>query len=90
MGRPRCDYDIEYCPPYSTFKPDGSCYGDCVDITPEEIESLRLKNIKNLDQTEAAKKMGVSQSTFQRVLSSAYKKVSLALTEGRELRILKK
>ena len=90
MGRPRCDYDIDYCPPASSFKPDCSPYGDCVDITPEEIESLRLKNIKNLDQTEAAKKMGVSQSTFQRVLSSAYKKVSLALIQGRELRIVKK
>jgi len=60
-----------------------------VDLTAEELECLRLKNIKNLDQTEAAKKMGISQSTFQRTLSSAYKKVSSALIEGKELRILK-
>ena len=59
----------------------------CVDITPEEIESLRLKNIKNLDQTAAAKKMGVSQSTFQRILARAYKKVSNAIIEGYELHI---
>jgi len=90
MGRPRCNYKIGFCPTYSTFKPGGSSYVDCVDITPEEIESLRLKNIKNLDQTQAAQKMGVSQSTFQRVLSAAYKKVSLALIEGRELRIVTK
>lgn len=90
MGRPRCDYKIGFCPSYGSFKPVGSTYSDCVDISPEEIESLRLKNIKNLDQTEASKKMGISQSTFQRVLVSAYKKVSLALIEGRELRIVSK
>jgi predicted DNA-binding protein (UPF0251 family) len=90
MGRPRCNYRIGYCPPYTKFKPEGFTEREsgCVDITPEEIESLRLKNIQNLDQTHAATRMGVSQSTFQRVLSSAYKKVSLALTEGRELRII--
>lgn len=89
MGRPRCNYIVGCCPEYSSFKPDSSSGEGCVEISPEEIESLRLKNIKNLDQTEAAKKMGVSQSTFQRVLASAYKKVSLALIEGRELRIIK-
>ncbi len=90
MGRPRCDYAIDFCPPFTTFGPDSSPCGECVDITTEELESLRLKNIQNLDQTEAAKKMGVSQSTFQRTLASAYKKVSLALIEGHELRIVKK
>jgi uncharacterized protein len=60
---------------------------DVVEITPEEVECLRLKNIQNFDQTHAAKTMGVSQSTFQRLLSAAYKKVTLAIVEGKELRI---
>jgi len=89
MGRPRCHYNIGCCPGYTAFRPDSSSCAECIEITPEEIESLRLKNIKNLDQTGAAKKMGVSQSTFQRVLSSAYKKVSEAIIEGKELRIVK-
>lgn len=89
MGRPRCNYNVGCCPEYSSFGPDDSSCEEYIEITPEEIESLRLKNIKNLDQTEAAKKMGVSQSTFQRVLTSAYKKVSEALIEGKELRIIK-
>ena len=88
MGRPKCDYKVNCCPEYSTFKPDGYSRGDFIEITREEIESLRLKNIKNFDQTEAAGKMGVSQSTFQRVLTSAYRKVSEALIEGKELRIV--
>jgi predicted DNA-binding protein (UPF0251 family) len=89
MGRPRSDYKIGYCPPYGSFKPTAWECNEYVDITPEEIESLRLKNLKNLDQTTAAEKMGISQSTFQRILNSAYKKVSQAIIEGKELRILK-
>lgn len=89
MGRPRSDYKIGFCPDYSCFRPEGATDCESVEITPEEIESLRLKNIKSLDQTEAAKKMGVSQSTFQRILAGAYKKVSEALIEGKELRIIK-
>ena len=88
MGRPHCEYKIGFCPPFTAFKPQGCECGDSIDISSEEIESLRLKNIKNLDQTAAAKKMGVSQSTFQRILASAYKKVSHALVEGIELRIV--
>lgn len=89
MGRPRSDCNIDFCSPFSTFGPGGKKEYECIDISQEEIESLRLKNIKNLDQTAAAKKMGVSQSTFQRILQSAYKKVSSALIEGKELRIQK-
>lgn len=90
MARPRCNFTVGFCPSYSSFKPDECGCDDSVDITSEEIESLRLKNIKDLDQTAAAKKMGVSQSTFQRILTSAYKKVSHALIEGKELKIIKK
>ena len=90
MGRPKCDYHVDFCPLFSSYKPQGTDCCEFVEITPEEMESLRLKNIKNLNQIDAAGKMGVSQSTFQRVLTSAYKKVSLALIEGRELRIQSK
>ncbi len=61
---------------------------DVVELTIEEMEALRLKNIKDLDQTECAKKMKTSQSTFQRILTSAYKKISLALVEGRAIKII--
>ncbi|OGG04837.1 hypothetical protein A2Z33_06030 [Candidatus Gottesmanbacteria bacterium RBG_16_52_11] len=90
MGRPKCDYRVDCCVGYSSYKPEGYSSGDYIEISPEEIESLRLKNIRNLDQTEAAGEMGVSQSTFQRVLTSAYRKVSEALIWGKELRIVSK
>lgn len=60
---------------------------DIVELTKEEAESLRLKNIKELDQTECAKKMNTSQSTFQRILSSAYKKISDAIINGKAIQI---
>ena len=56
-------------------------------LTKEELESLRLKNVENLDQSTAAQKMNTSQSTFQRILSSAYKKVSEALVKGKAIKI---
>jgi len=58
-----------------------------IELTTEEIEALRLKNIEELDQVEAAKKMSTSQSTFQRILCSAYKKVSNALINGKAIKI---
>ena len=60
-----------------------------VELTTEEAEALRLRNIKDLDQEEAAKKMNTSQSTFQRILSSAYKKITEALIEGKAIKIIK-
>jgi len=37
---------------------------DIVELTIEEVEALRLKNKEDLDQTEAAKMMKTSRSTF--------------------------
>jgi len=61
---------------------------DVVELTVEEIEALRLKNVKDLGQQEAAKEMNTSQSTFQRILSSAYKKISDALINGKAIKII--
>ena len=59
------------------------------ELTTEEIEALRLKNIENLNQQAVAEKMNTSQSTLQRILSSAYKKITRALIEGRAIKIVK-
>lgn len=92
MTRPRCDFRIGFCPPNKKFNPEGHSENDCpcVELSAEEVEALRLKNIKGLDQTAAAEKMGISQSTFQRVLSGAYKKVSDALINGKAIKIIDK
>ena len=61
-----------------------------VDLSVDELESLRLCDLKSLDQIKAAKKMGVSQSTLQRILSSAHKKIAEALIEAKAIRINKR
>jgi predicted DNA-binding protein (UPF0251 family) len=58
-------------------------------LTTEELEALRLKNIKGFDQTECAKAMNTSQSTLQRILESAYKKITDALVNGKAIEIIK-
>lgn len=91
MVRPKCEKKVEFSPKYDEFKPEGCCESTCVvNITLEEAEALRLKNIKNLSQTNSAKKMGVSQSTFQRILASAYKKTSEAIVGGKIIKITNK
>lgn len=61
-----------------------------VELGIDELEALRLCDYKNLEQTEAAKKMKISQSTLQRILTSARKKVAEALIEGKAIKIRKK
>ena len=90
MVRPHSDKKIAFCPKFREFRPDSpECQEKIIEITEAEVEALRLKNIEELDQTESAVRMKISQSTFQRLLTSAYKKISLALVEGRPLIIIK-
>jgi len=91
MVRPRLCRRIRFNPNITYFKPQGvpMRYLEVIELTTEEAEALRLKNIKDLEQEEAAKKMNTSQSTFQRILSSAYKKVTEALIEGKAIKIIK-
>ena len=91
MVRPRLCRRIRFNPNITYFKPQGVPlrFLEVVELTTEEAEALRLRNIKDLDQEEAAKKMNTSQSTFQRILSSAYKKITEALIEGKAIKIIK-
>ena len=91
MPRPRLCRKIRFNPNITYFKPQGvpMRFLEVVELTTEEVEALRLKNKKSLDQKECAKQMKTSQSTFQRILSSAYKKITKALVEGKAIKIIK-
>ncbi len=60
---------------------------DEVSLQLDELEALRLKDLKGLDQVDCAKEMGISQSTFQRILTAARAKVTEALIHGKAIRI---
>ena len=53
----------------------------------DEFEAVRLADLEELYQDEAAKQMGVSRPTFTRILESARRKLANALVHGRALRI---
>ena len=91
MVRPRLCRRIRFNPNVTYFKPQGvpMRFLEVIELTTEEVEALRLKNIKDLKQVECAKRMKTSQSTFQRILSSAYEKVTEALIEGKAIKIIK-
>ena len=91
MARPRLCRKTSFKPDITYFKPQGvpMRHLEVIELTAEEAEALRLKNIKDLDQVDAAKQMKTSQSTFQRILSSAYKKISNAIIEGKAIKIIK-
>ncbi|BFT94121.1 MAG: hypothetical protein MNSN_04100 [Minisyncoccus archaeiphilus] len=92
MARPRLCRKISFNPGITYFKPQGvpMCNLEIVELTIEEIEAYRLRYIDNLEQKEAAKKMHTSQSTYQRILYSAYKKIADALINGKAIQIVKK
>jgi predicted Fe-Mo cluster-binding NifX family protein len=53
----------------------------------DEMEALRLSDLMELTQVEAARQMGISQSTFQRVLTTAHRKAARSLVENRPLTV---
>lgn len=62
---------------------------EIVELTTEEAEAYRLRYIDNFGQEEAAEKMNTSQSTYQRILYSANKKIADALIKGKAIKIVK-
>ena len=58
-----------------------------VELGVDEMEALRLCDLKGIEQEEAAKKMKISQSTLSRILLSARKKIAQALIEGKAIKI---
>jgi predicted DNA-binding protein (UPF0251 family) len=91
MVRPRMRRRVCFRPRTTYFKPQGipMRFLEVETLTREEAEALRLNDVKDLDQIECAKLMKTSQSTFQRILSSARKKVSRSIIEGKAIRIEK-
>jgi uncharacterized protein len=89
MVRTRKCRMVSSLPSVTYFKPAGIPlrFLSEVRLSVEEAEALRLKELDGLEQAEGAIRMGVSRPTFQRVLSSARKKVADALLNGKAIKI---
>ena len=92
MVRPIKKRLVRFAPEVTYFKPRAIPLSDLeeVDLEVAELEALRLCDLKNLNQKQAAKKMGISQSTLGRILTLARKKIAEALIEGKAIKIKKK
>ncbi len=74
----------------------GVCFKPCgvenlelkrVVLGEDEMEAIRLADFEGLYQQECSEKMGISRTTFSRLVESARKKISDALINKKSLNI---
>ena len=89
MARPFCPRHVGWMPPAVFFKPHGvpARALDSVVLTLDELEALRLADLKGLYQEQAAERMRISRPTFARIVASARRKAAEALVHGKALRL---
>jgi uncharacterized protein len=89
MPRPRKKRILAHTPRAVVYKPAGVPLGQLrqVSLLQEELEALRLAGLEGLTQTQAAERMGISRSTFQRIVAQARHRVAQALVQGHALHI---
>ncbi len=89
LGRPCLKKRINFKPKIKYFKPQGIRVVDLevIELKKEELEAIRLKYIKNLDQKKCADAMRTSPATFQRILARTNQKIATALVEGKAIKI---
>ena len=89
MSRPcrcrriRCKPDTNY------FKPRGIPLNmlEEVNLTLDELEAIRLADLEELYQEDAAKKMNISRQTFGNIINLAHKKIADVLLNAKALKI---
>jgi len=89
MVRPIKPRRLCFNPDVTYFKPKAIPLSllEEVELKLDELEVLRFCDYQGLEQKEAAIKMNISQSTLQRILSSARKKIAEAIVEGKAIKI---
>lgn len=89
MARPVKCRRVGSLPGVTYFKPAGIPLRNLEEVilSIEEAEAVRLKDLSGLEQEQGAEKMNVSRPTFQRILTSARRKIADALLNGKAIRI---
>ena len=84
MPRPRKCRRICGLPTFSEFSPQESTT-ECVQMTLDEYEAIRLLDLENLQQEQAAAQMGVARTTVQLIYNNARRKLADCLVNGKRL-----
>lgn len=80
--------NIEFISTINNFLPDNENNVDwVVYIQSDELECIRLKNIKKLSVRAWAVKMWISKSLFAKIYTDAIFKISDALVNWKEIRL---
>lgn len=89
MGRRRKNRNVSADHSEICFKPCGARRASLerVELYEDEMEAIRLSNFLGLYQQECADKMGVSRTTYSRIIESAHKKIADALLHKKAIRI---
>ena len=88
-GRKRKNRNIDADHSGVCFKPCGIKRNkiDRVILNEDEMEAIRLSDFEGLYQQECSNKMGISRTTFSRLIESARKKIADALLHKKALGI---
>ncbi|MDC7228622.1 MAG: DUF134 domain-containing protein [Spirochaetales bacterium] len=87
MPRPEKERLVNTPPLFNSFKPTGFVKSGLkqIVISLDEYEAIRLADYIGFDHSEAAETMGISRSTFTRLIEKSRKKLSAFMIEGAEL-----
>lgn len=89
MPRPEKFRRIRCNPASYYFKPTGVPISEIeeVPLAHDELEAIRLADLNELFQEDAAEKMNISRATFGRILMRAHKKIADAIINGKAISI---
>jgi len=88
-GRPCKKRRISFYPETIYFKPAGIPLRQMQEeiLGLDEVEAVRLADLENMTQEQAAEKMEVSRVTFLRIIDSAHKKIAKSLIYGKAIKM---
>ena len=89
MPRPKSNRIVHEPPIFTDFKPVGIPGVNLkqVLLTLDEFEAMRLADYIGMSHEEAADEMGISRSTFSRLIEKSRKKIAEFIFQGRMLTI---
>jgi len=89
VARPRKCRKVCCMPVCTRFGPLDLVNGgnNCVVMTVDEYETIRLIDLEGLNQEECSNQMNVARTTVQSIYDNARKKLSDSLVNGKVLRI---